>query len=136
MPVLIPSGFRPGPATTTVRIPVGERASWRGSEGARSTLFLRRDVARGLERRAVRGGEIGIGIGNHKYSEEEQGEGTEADERLEDLDSLRQSLLGAEGTLLQQEYQWDQGRRPQEEDWEEVEVEVGSRWTAKDETGR
>ncbi|CAM9165843.1 unnamed protein product, partial [Ascophyllum nodosum] len=97
--VLIPSGFRPGPATTTVRIPVGERASWRGSEGARSTLFLRRDVTRGLERRAVRGGEIGIGIGNHKYSEEEQGEGTEADERLEDLDSLRQSLLGAEGTL-------------------------------------
>ena len=84
----------------------------------------------------MRGGEIGIGIGNHKYSEEEQGEGTEADERLEDLDSLRQSLLGAEGTLLQQEYQWDQGRRPQEEDWEEVEVEVGSRWTAKDETGR
>ena len=61
---------------------------------------------------------------------------TEADERLDDLDSLRQSLLGAEGTLLQQEYEWDQGRRPQEEDWEEVEVKVGSRWTAKDETGR
>ena len=75
----------------------------------------------------MRGGEIDIGIGNHKYSEEEQRGGTEADERLEDLDSLRQSLLGAEGTLLQQEYQWDQGRRPQEEDWEEVEVEVGSR---------
>ncbi|CAN0463850.1 unnamed protein product, partial [Laminaria digitata] len=36
MPVLIPSGFRPGPARTTVRIPVGERggvAAWRASDG-------------------------------------------------------------------------------------------------------
>ncbi|CAM9773318.1 unnamed protein product, partial [Discosporangium mesarthrocarpum] len=39
MPVLLPSGFRPGPARTVVRIPAGERGSfavWAAADGARS----------------------------------------------------------------------------------------------------
>ncbi|CAM9278744.1 unnamed protein product [Ectocarpus sp. 6 AP-2014] len=84
MPVLIPSSFRPGPARSSVRIPVGERggvATWRASDGAVSSLFMPK------ERRSTDGGEQGEG-----------GEGRETDRRLEleDLDSLRQSLLSAE----------------------------------------
>lgn len=106
MPVLIPSGFRPGPARTTVRIPVGEQggmASWRASEGARSAVFMTREDERNLT---------------------EERESGEVHARLDDLDSLRQSLLGAE--------ERQQERRKEEEDWEEVEAE--SRWS-KDGTG-
>lgn len=93
MPVLIPSNFRPGPARTSVRIPVGERggvATWRASDGAASLLFMPRKVEGGEGDRGSRGGgEVGEG-----------GEGVrgrqEAEETLESLDSLRQSLLGAE----------------------------------------
>lgn len=98
MPVLIPSSFRPGPARTTVRIPVGERggvAAWRASDGAVSLLFKPKGGA-GQGDRGLRNGGGGVGGGG---GDEERGrrEGaTEADQRLEDLDSLRQSLLGVE----------------------------------------
>eukprot|EP00903_Cladosiphon_okamuranus_P010695 g10108.t1 len=85
MPVLIPSNFRPGPARTTVRIPVGERggvAAWRASDGAVSLLFKPKGG----------GGQGDRGLRNSGGGGDEGG--TEADQRLEDLDSLRQSLLG------------------------------------------
>lgn len=96
MPVLIPSNFRPGPARTTVRIPVGERggvAAWRASDGAVSLLFK----PKGGGAQGDRGLRIGGGGGGGGEEEERgRGAGTEADQRLEDLDSLRQSLLGVE----------------------------------------
>lgn len=83
MPVLLPSGFRPGPARTTVRIPVGERggvAAWRASDGAVSSLYMPKQGERGSGQEWLRG----------------EPDAKEVDERLEDLDSLRQSLLGVE----------------------------------------
>lgn len=89
MPVLIPSGFRPGPARTSVRIPVGEMgsvASWRASEGASSALFM-----------PSKEGDLSLNasgaLGSVGYDPEL---GKEVDERLEDLDSLRQGLLSAQ----------------------------------------
>lgn len=78
-------------------------ASWRASEGARSAIFMPREEEKNLIEERESGGEV--------------------DARLDDLDSLRQSLLGAE--------ERQQERRKEEEDWEEVEAD--SRW-AKDET--
>lgn len=81
MPVLIPSGFRPGPARSTVRIPVGERGGVaRASDGAASSLFM----PKGEER----------GDGGRFFLKDDMDK--DVDGRLEDLDSLRQSLLGVE----------------------------------------
>lgn len=77
MPVVLPSGFRPGPARTMVRIPVGERgsvATWRASDGAASTLFMPKEETRFLHARDV---EVD----------------KEVVDRLDDLDSLRRGLL-------------------------------------------
>ena len=86
MPVLIPSGFRPGPARTTVRIPVGERggvAAWRASDGAVSSLFMPKDEDTKPGQEWLRG-------------ERKRGGREGSDSGVEDLDSLRQSLLGME----------------------------------------
>lgn len=66
-----------------MRIPVGERggvAAWRASDGAVSSVFMPKDTGRGSEGEWLQG----------------EREVKEADQRLEDLDSLRQSLLGEE----------------------------------------
>lgn len=99
MPVLIPSNFRPGPARTTVRIPVGERggvAAWRASDGAVSLLFKPKGGGGGEGDRGLRNGGGRGDADRGRGGGGSGGGGTEADPRLEDLDSLRQSLLGVE----------------------------------------
>ncbi len=110
MPVLIPSSFRPGPARTTVRIPVGEQggvAAWRASDGAASLLFKAKGGGGGQGDRGLRGGGGGDGEAGRR-----RGGGEEADQSLEDLDSLRQSLLGVEDGVGQE----DEGVGPGEAD--------------------
>lgn len=88
MPVLLPSGFRPGPARTTVRIPVGERggvASWRASDGAKSALFMPKNSD---------GESLSLGSASVWTSAGWEGNSSkEVDDRLQDLDSLRRGLL-------------------------------------------
>ncbi|CAM9380743.1 unnamed protein product [Choristocarpus tenellus] len=77
MPVLLPSSFRPGPARTVVRIPSGERgsfASWMAADGARSALFLPSTPR------------VGRGKGG-------TGQNRDAENGVEGMDSLRESLL-------------------------------------------
>lgn len=98
MPVLLPSGFRPGPARITVRIPVGERggvAAWRASDGARSALFMPKDPSAEADQQQQQ--RLLLGPPGRVWSAAggpgEDGSAKEVDDRLEDIDSLRQGLL-------------------------------------------
>lgn len=82
----------------------GGVAAWRASDGAASLLFKAKGGGGGQGDRGLRGG------GGDGEAGRRRGGGEEADQSLEDLDSLRQSLLGVE------EGQEDEGIGPGESD--------------------
>lgn len=79
-----------------MRIPVGERggvATWRASDGAASLVFMPKD---GTGVKQQEQGNVGVVKGGGSIQVGDGDGSREAQQQLEDLDSLRQSLLGAE----------------------------------------